>query len=192
MEGNRRFLTDAHPEGDISASRRMDLAREQHPFATLVGCSDSRVGPEFLFGAGLGDLFIVRAAGSLLDDYGFGSVMFALERLDVPLIMVLGHQNCGAVAAAVESVVSETPVEGAMAPLVDAIVPAVHEVSAGSDDDDVRRRVGHASIRRTVRALRESTEPSLRVALDTGAVGVVGAFYSLASGAVEIVDPLPG
>ncbi len=192
LEGNRHFLTDEHPSADISALRRLEVAREQHPFATLVGCSDSRVGPEFLFGTGLGELFIVRAAGSILDQYGFGSVIFSVELLQVPLIMVLGHQNCGAVAAAVNAVATNEPIEGAMGPLVQAIVPAVVEASGQPDDGDLARRAGYASIRRTVGALRRSTEPSLRNALDAGAIGVVGAYYSLASGAVEIVDPLDG
>lgn len=191
MEGNQRFLTDDHPEADVSVSRRMALAREQHPLATLIGCSDSRVGPEFLFGAGLGHLFIVREAGSILDAYGFGSVIFSVERLQVPLIMVLGHESCGAVAAAVDAVASGDPVTGAMGPLVNAIIPSVREAAAEPDDGDLPRRAGYASIRRTVRSLRESTEPSLRGALDAGAIGVVGAFYNLANGAVEIIDPLP-
>ncbi len=192
LEGNRRFLAGEHSQGDVSAARRLELAREQHPFATLVGCSDSRVGPEFLFGTGLGDLFIVRSAGALLDDVGLGSVVFAVANLQVPLIVVLGHERCGAVAAALDAVESGTRVDGAMGPLVDAIIPAVHEASVAPDDGDLARRAGHASIRRTVRALRDSRETSLRRALDAGEVGVVGAYYSLSTGVVEIVDPLDG
>lgn len=191
LEGNRRFLTDEHPAGDVSSARRLELAREQHPFATLVGCSDSRVGPEFLFGTGLGDLFIVRAAGSILDSYGFGSVVFSVGQLNVPLIMVLGHQRCGAVAAAVAAVEQGQRVQGALAPIVDELTPSVIEASDSSDGDgDLALRAGHASVRATVRSLRRTTDPVLRAALDAGTLGVVGAYYTLRSGAVEIVEPL--
>jgi len=91
VDGNRRFVADQNPVTDISTKRRLEIAKGQAPFAALVGCADSRVGPEHLFGAGLGELFIVRTAGNYVDDEGYGSLDNAVAELGVPLIVVVGH-----------------------------------------------------------------------------------------------------
>lgn len=194
LEGNRRFVADEEPIGDLSHERRLAVAREQRPFATLVGCSDSRVGPEQLFGTGLGDLFIVRSAGGVLSDLGLGSVEFGAGKLAVPLIIVLGHEQCGAVSAAVDQVTGTATFDGALATVVERIVPAViaaRDASSATGDDLVDVAV-HENVYRVVRSLRESQSQIMRDVLRSGRCAVVGAYYDLSSGRVEIIDGLDG
>lgn len=107
-EGNRRFLAGEHGQGMEDPKRRLAVAQRQAPFAVLVSCSDSRVPPEILFGCGLGELFIVRNAGNTVDTTALGSIEFAVVHLHVPLVVVMGHQRCGAVEAALGSVANGT------------------------------------------------------------------------------------
>jgi carbonic anhydrase len=125
VDGNEAFVADAPVPADLSRERRLALAEGQQPFATLVGCSDSRVGPEQLFGAGLGELFIVRTAGNNVDTAGMGSIEYSVAVLKVPLIVVLGHEKCGAVAAAADVVTKDTRFPGSIARMIEPIVPAV-------------------------------------------------------------------
>jgi len=192
MEGNRRFVADEEPMGDVSRERRLSVAREQHPFATLVGCSDSRVGPEQLFGVGLGDLFIVRSAGGVVDDVGVGSIEFAAAKLGVRLIVVLGHEACGAVTAAIDRDAGGDPRTGALGLVVDRIVPAVRrvrEVSTATGDELVDLAV-RENVNRTVAALRGSSSEILAEPIRSGHIGVVGAYYDLGTGGVEIINGL--
>lgn len=99
-EGNARFASDQPAASDIGSSRRLEVVKGQHPFAVIVTCADSRVPPEHIFSQGLGALFVVRIAGNIADPYVIGSVEYAVEHLHVPLVVVLGHEECGAVAAA--------------------------------------------------------------------------------------------
>ncbi len=99
-EGNAKFVADRPSAKDIRLSRRVELVKGQHPFAAVVTCSDSRVPPEHIFSQGLGDIFVVRIAGNIAEPYTVGSVEYAVEHLHVPLVVVLGHEKCGAVAAA--------------------------------------------------------------------------------------------
>jgi carbonic anhydrase len=99
-DGNGRFAADRLQGKDVGAARRKELAAGQHPFAIVLSCADSRVPPEILFDQGLGDLFVVRVAGNISEPYALGSIDYAVEHLHVPLIVVLGHEQCGAVAAA--------------------------------------------------------------------------------------------
>ncbi len=182
-EGNRRFLADEPPLGERSHDRRLAVARRQRPFAALVGCSDSRVGPETLFGTGLGDLFIVRSAGNSLDRLGLGSLVYAVQQLDVPLIVVLGHEQCGAVQAAIEAAESDALPHGAMAAVLAPIITSVKACCRGNAND-----VGRNNVARTVAALRCSGEPALADPLAAGRLGIAGAFYSMATGAVDFFD----
>src|SRR6185503_6013411 len=171
-----------HPRQD--PGRRTELATSQHPFAVILACSDSRVGPELLFDQGLGDLFVVREAGNVIDDHTLGSIEYAVEHLHSPLIVVLGHERCGAVAAARDTIAAKSQAEGHIASLVDAIRPAV-EATANQDAEATCK----ANICNVAHALKTS-EPLLQHMVEKGEVAVMGAYYDLDSGTVTFLpDP---
>ncbi len=187
--GNEGFLRDEPVLFDTSHERRMNLAAGQEPFATLIGCSDSRVGPELLFGAGLGELFIVRNAGNNIDTAGLGSVEYSVVALGVPLIVVLGHEKCGAVQAAAQLVTDDTQFPGAIGQMIEPIVPAVLAAQRGTDggdhSGDLVERAIEENVRRMVNRLKNYGEPTLMEPLMMGKLKIVGAVYSLATGEVR-------
>lgn len=171
LEGNRRFVagTPEHPRQD--AQRRAEQAEGQTPFAVILGCSDSRVPPEVVFDQGVGDLFVVRVAGNTAaDQLTLGSIEFGVSVLECPLLLVLGHEKCGAVTAAVDTIVKGQRPGGRLDTLVDPIAPAV-------EGPDVTRAVDE-NVRRQASTLA-STFPT---------AAVVGTVYSLATGGVSIVS----
>lgn len=180
IEGNRRHLSGEFTITQRLAERRQQVAKAQHPFAAILGCSDSRLPPEIVFDHSLGDLFVVRVAGNIVDMNGLASLEFAATQFGTPLIMVLGHARCGAVAAAL----AEAKVPGHIVSLVDAIKPAV-AMSKGQPGDPLDNAI-RANIRRTVEDLRTS-QPILGDLVKAGTLKVVGALYSLDTGKVEIV-----
>lgn len=188
-EGNRRFVTDAPVTADMTRQRRLALAQGQGPFAALIGCSDSRVGPEQLFGAGLGELFIVRTAGNYVDLAGLGSIEYAVGVLGVPLIVVMGHERCGAVSAAVDVITKNAQFPGSIGSMLEPILPAVVHAQAtlrrGVDLVDASVR---ANVSRVARRLRTASEPLLLDPIKAGRVRVVGATYDLDTGAVDFFD----
>jgi carbonic anhydrase len=189
MDGNRRFVKDEGNQSDISTRRRLQLAAGQGPFAALVGCADSRVGPEHLFGAGLGELFIVRTAGNYVDDAGFGSLAYAVAALGVPLIMVLGHERCGAVDAATKLLVNNEQLPPSLTRMVRPILPAVIDARAAHRaGDNLVEAAIHANVRHVTRTLRQSTDPLLADPLRAGKLMVVGAYYDLDTGKVDFFD----
>lgn len=188
MEGNRRFVADEENASDLSTRRRLALAKGQGPFAALVGCADSRVGPEHLFGAGLGELFIVRTAGNYVDDAGYGSLAYAVAALGVPLIVVLGHERCGAVDAATKLVVNNEQLPPSLTRMVQPILPAVVAARAAGTGGDLVDAAIHMNVRHVTRTLRQSTDPLLADPLRTGKLMVVGAYYDLDTGKVEFFD----
>jgi carbonic anhydrase len=170
LEGNRRFVAGAPEAPGRDADRRRQQAEGQTPFAVVVGCSDSRVPPEILFDQGIGDLFVVRVAGNVVvDEVTLGSIEFGVAILACPLVLVLGHEECGAVRAAVVAAADGEPSGAHLGALVDAVLPAV----TGDDVDAAVR----ANVRRQVALLKE-TFPQAEV---------VGARYALESGRVELV-----
>lgn len=188
-EGNRRFVSDVPNASDISRKARLAVAKGQGPFAALVGCADSRVGPEHLFGAGLGELFIVRTAGNYVDTAGLGSIQYAVGVLGVPLIVVLGHERCGAVAAAVDVVMKNAQLPGSIGSMVEPILPAV--IQARTDlkpGDDLVDASIRANVSRVAQRMRTTSEPSLLDPIKAGKVRVVGATYDLDTGAVDFFD----
>lgn len=189
IDGNRRFVADQNPVADISTKRRLEIAKSQAPFAVLVGCADSRVGPEHLFGGGLGELFIVRTAGNYVDDAGYGSIAYAIAALGTPLIVVLGHERCGAVDAATKLVVENSQLPPSLTRMVQPILPAVIDARAslGSKTDLVDHAI-HMNVRHVVRGLRETSDPIIAAPLKAGKVKVVGAYYDLDTGAVDFFD----
>ncbi|MBI3890344.1 MAG: carbonic anhydrase [Candidatus Wallbacteria bacterium] len=181
MAGNQRYVEArrAYPHQD--AELRARLAKGQHPIAVILGCADSRVPPELVFDEGLGDLFTVRLAGELPDDLSLGSIEYAVEHLGTRLIVVLGHQKCGAVDAAMHS----PSAPGHIQALLAAIQPAIQGASeAGHDALDAAVR---ANVRHVVAAL-EGDAPILAEAVKSGHVRIVGAEYELESGKIELLS----
>ena len=185
-EGNRAFVMEAPYRAAQGRERRLEIARSQTPFAVLVGCSDSRVPPELLFGRGLGELFIVRVAGNTVDQAALGSVEYAVAELGVPLIVVLGHERCGAVAAAIEVVERNAVLPGSIGEMVDPD-PARGAEGAGTGGRPSRpMRCG-----RTCCAWWPgcaSPDPCSWSRRTAGRLKVVGARYDLDDGAVHFFD----
>jgi len=182
VEGNKRFTTGQVTHPNQSAARRHDVAAAQKPFAIIVGCADSRVPPELVFDQGLGEVFVVRAAGEVIDDVGLGSIEFAVAKLGARLIVVLGHERCGAVEAALKG----GAVPGHIGVVVDAIKPAIS--SASSAPGDPLDNAIRDNVRAVVARLR-SSEPVLAPMVRDGSLRVVGAVYDLDTGVAQIVDP---
>lgn len=190
--GNERFVAGApeHPRQD--ADRRAQLAGGQTPVAALFGCADSRLGAEIIFDAGLGDLFVVRNAGQVVGDTVIGSLEFAVGELGIPLIVVLGHDSCGAVAAAIQSIDADSePQSFHLQRVIDMIVPSVKRahralgVQSGDDHALDPREVGRLHIEASVGALLERSV-LISEAVATGKLAVVGANYDLANGRVDV------
>ncbi|MCW3839962.1 carbonic anhydrase [Micromonospora yasonensis] len=186
--GNNRFVTGAprHPNQD--AGHRAAVADGQHPFAVIVGCSDSRLAAEIIFDRGLGDLFVVRTAGHTVGPEVLGSVEYAVTILGTPLVVVLGHDSCGAVQAARESVRTGTSPAGHLGALVDAVAPSLLR-AAREGVEDVNGIVD-IHIAQTVEAmLARSAVLAERVA--AGRCAVVGMSYRLSAGEVRTVAAVP-
>src|SRR5436190_5066815 len=181
-EGNGRYTSGNVQHPGQTTERRTELAKTQHPFAGIVCCSDSRVPPEIVFDQGLGDLFIVRVAGNVINDEGLGSIEYTVDHLGTRLILVLGHQRCGAVDAARETIAAKGKAPGHIESLVQAIKPAVE--ATAKDDLDATIK---ANVKNVVQALRSST-PILKAEVDSGKIQVIGGYYSLDTGAVTFLE----
>jgi len=182
IEGNRLFLEGRLPPVVNNAERRLQIAESQAPFAVLVSCSDSRVPPEALFGRGLGDLFIIRVAGNTLSQEGLGSIEYAVAELGVPLVVVLGHERCGAVSAALSVVKNFTTFPGAIGDMVAPILPAAIATQKDSGDwldNAVRRNVVNV-----VEKLKISGK-LIEDPIEAGRLKIVGARYDLDDGSVD-------
>jgi carbonic anhydrase len=187
MSGNQRFV-----EGRPDSPRRRPeeyglLATAQFPEAAIIACSDSRVPPEILFDQGVGDLFVIRVAGNVIADSGAvvkGSIEYAVAVLNVPLVMVLGHSNCGAVKAAIQMAASKEPLPGAIDGLVRLIKPAV-ERSAKLPGDKLTNAI-QANVELGVERLT-GLDPIVAEAVRGGKIKIVGATYDLATGRVKLL-----
>ena len=189
IKGNRDFVAGRPNGSDLSTRRRLALAKGQTPFAALIGCADSRVGPEHLLGAGLGELFIVRTAGNYVDSAGMGSIAYAVAALKVPLIVVMGHERCGAVDAALSMVERNAQLPPALSRMVEPILPAIISARAGlKPGENLLDACVSANVRRVVAELRESSDPILHDPIEKGLVRVVGARYDLDTGEVDFFD----
>ncbi|MFE1578611.1 carbonic anhydrase [Streptomyces fradiae] len=180
--GNRRWATRHQTHPHEAAGDRLLAVSEQHPFALVLGCIDSRVPPELVFDQGLGDLMTVRSAGCVLDEAVLGSVAYGVLELGIPLVMVLGHQSCGAVTAAVRADGTGEAQPAHIAYVTEQIRPAID-----------RTRTGPARVDATITAqtrlvtARLSAEPDLAARVGTGRLAVVGARYELSSQRVRTV-----
>lgn len=184
LEGNRRYVAGKNSADHRTAKRRAEVAKGQHPFAVIVGCSDSRVPPEILFDQGMGDLFVVRSAGNVIDDVAIGSIEYAVEHLGVQLVMVLGHEKCGAVDATLKG----GAVGGKLKSVVDAIKPAVEKAKAKgqtSHSCDLLCSSVKGNARLVAETLRKAS-PVLTEPIENGILRVVGAYYELENGLVSL------
>ncbi|MHB8126463.1 MAG: carbonic anhydrase [Desulfitobacteriaceae bacterium] len=181
VEGNERFTTGKVLNKDLSSARRTDLVKNgQHPFAIIVSCSDSRVPPELLFDEALGDLFVVRVAGNIITPVELGSIEYAVEHLKAPLVVVLGHEKCGAVTAAVQG--GEIP--GSINAIVEKIKPAVDNAkSSGATGDDLVEKSADLNVQNAL--LDISKSPIITHAVEAKHLQLIGAKYDLDSGATE-------
>nr|WP_285835881.1 carbonic anhydrase [Rothia sp. P100] len=184
LEGNERFVanTSSHPRQD--AARRAELVNGQHPFAAILGCGDSRLAAEIIFDLGLGDAFVVRTAGQVLDDAVLGSLEYSAAELEIPLIMVLGHDSCGAVTATRNSLISGTMPPGFIRNLVEGILPSV--ISPDLPDDATINEMVIEHTRQTAARIAEQSA-IIREAVEGGTVAVIGVFYHLSDGKAELV-----
>jgi len=187
LDGNERFIAGSpeHPRQDVE--RRALVAKGQEPHAALFGCSDSRLAAEIIFDKGIGDLFVVRNAGQVISSSVIGSLEYAVGVLGVPLIVVLGHDECGAVLAAIDSQGADaTPLPPHITNLISRIVPAVQRVATSSGLQDApqnvdSQEVGREHLRDTIAELIDSSE-LISDAIAAGTLAIVGANYRLLEG----------
>ena len=180
LDGNRAFVAAGAACARQSPARRGEVAATQHPLAIVVGCADSRVPPEAIFSQGIGDLFVIRVAGNIIDDAVLGSIEYAAEHLGVPLVIVLGHERCGAVQAALSAEPAHAHVD-ALVRRIRAAIEAAPKQPGDALDNAVR-----ANVAASVREVQAST-PVLAPLVQKGRLKVVGARYDLDTGAVELV-----
>lgn len=183
--GNAEYSRDAPFRGAEDRNRRTEIAKGQHPFAIVVGCADSRVPPELLFARGLGEIFVIRVAGNTIDPITQGSIEYAVDHLGVPLILVLGHERCGAVAAAVEVVEKNAVFPGSIGAMVDPIIPAV--LSVRDSQGDLVANSVRANVTRVIQGLRASSQIAQH-ALGAGELKIVGGVYDLDDGVVDFFE----
>jgi len=183
VAGNTRFVSGALTHPHQNGARLAETLSGQHPFVVIFGCSDSRVAPEVVFDQGIGDVFTIRAAGQVPDSAGLGSIEYSVAELKVPLLVVLGHEKCGAVAAAVEKFKHGTTFPGDIEVLAAAILPAVKAVShlPGDNLDNAVRE----NVKLVVQKMKSS--PILGAAYEAKTLKIVGAYYGLTTGKVEII-----
>ena len=184
IAGNQRYLAGAPQRPNQTVNRRQEQVESQHPIAAVLGCADSRVSPEILFDQGIGDIFTVRVAGNVVDDVVENSLEFAVEQLSVPLIVVLGHQNCGAIQSTVAALAAGEDVSHHSNSLVQAIAPVAR--SAARREGDPVENATRDNIFLSVDRLRTAGDLSRHVA--SGSLQIVGAYYHLDTGEVEFLE----
>lgn len=202
LAGNDRFVRGEMEHPSQGAVDRAELRAAQNPFAVVFGCSDSRVAAEIIFDRGLGDLFVVRTAGHVVDTTVLGSIEYGVDVLNAPLVVVLGHDSCGAVAAAADALATGRMPGGFVRALVDRVIPSIVHLperdaaAAGEQDDaDAGRAdllpspavLGHEHVRHTVRML-QGYSAGLSAAVAEGRCAVVGLEYALHEGKVRLVE----
>ena len=183
--GNERFVAGEYSHPHQDAARRDSLTGGQTPFAVFFGCADSRVAAEIIFDRGLGDLFVVRTAGHVIDPGVLGSIEFGVAVLDIPLVVILGHDSCGAVSATVNAVRDGVLPGGYIRDIVERVTPSVLAArQAGMSTPD---EIEAEHVRHTLRLLTERSR-LIGDRVDSGRLAVVGATYNLSDGRARIVD----
>ncbi len=197
-DGNARFVAHALGVADVvNHTRFADLAYAQHPFAVILGCSDSRVPAELVFDQGLGELFVIRVAGNIAAESQIGSVEYAVTQLGTPLVVVLGHTNCGAVTATVEALTARSRhgseddnesdnIKGIVEFIRPSVEPLLGDHDGGGDQSCLVEKAVRANVYATVRGLQQNSR-IISDRVDNGALRVVGAEYSLENGEVAFL-----
>lgn len=184
LEGNKRFLSGELAKKDMGDNRRQELTKGQQPFATVLSCSDSRVAPELIFDQGLGDIFIVRVAGNVVEPTTLGSIEYGAEHLHTPLLVILGHESCGAVKATLEA---KGRPEGNIGAILKKIMPAVNKAKkAGKEKEETLNMAIQENVKNTYKEVMKSKIVSELV--HEGKLQVVAAEYYLGTGKVEMID----
>lgn len=183
IEGNARFRRGEFHFPPAPQETLADLVKGQQPYATILGCADSRVPPELIFDAGLGELFVVRVAGNVLSAEVAGSLQYAGVHLHTPLVVVLGHEGCGAVAAALETKLHGARQHSRIQMLVDNLLPALENVDPRADPQAQLAQAVEANVRWTIAQILDSPEGRARLA--EGRMRLVGAIYEIATGRVR-------
>ena len=187
MEGNQRFLRGQARSAAFRREPLADLAKAQRPYATILGCSDSRVPPEWLFDTGLGEVFVVRVAGNSLSTEVAGSLQYAGSHLQTPLFVILGHEGCGAISAALATKHEAEQFRSRVQLLLASIVPGLPELDAQLSPEEQLSRAVEGNVRWTVRQILDSPEGQARVA--EGRMKIVGAVYEIETGSVRFLPP---
>lgn len=178
VQGNERYVNSATVCHEDWSAKRMALVEGQKPFAVIVACSDSRVPPEIVFDQTLGDLFIVRVAGNVVDDFAMGSVEYGVSVLGAGLVVVLGHSNCGAVDAALKGMKFDNHIQE----VLNEIRPAIKEFKEGSQlEKAIKANV------KSVEGMLRSSKQVLAELVEKGSLQIVGGYYDLATGKVEFL-----
>ena len=185
-EGNARFVSGQARFPTVQKEVLADLAKGQQPYATILGCSDSRVPPELVFDAGFGELFVIRVAGNVLGPSIAGTLQYAGVHLHTPLFIVLGHEGCGAVKAAVDSKFHGARHQSRITFLLKNIVPALDDVDPTLTPESLLNAAVEANVRWTIQSLLDSPEGKARAA--QGDVKLVGAVYDLHTGCVRFLE----
>ena len=183
--GNERFVRGRARFPTVRKEVLAELAKGQQPYATIVGCSDSRVPPELLFDAGFGELFIVRVAGNVISPEVMGTLQYAAVHLHTPLFVVLGHEGCGAVQAALAAKFEGARERRRIALLLKRILPGLRDLRPGRGADAQMKAAVEANVRWSIRQLRETPEGKARMA--EGVLKLVGAVYELKTGRVRFL-----
>ena len=186
IDGNGRFVKGEARFPGLSRDSMAQLSRGQQPFATILGCSDSRVPPELIFDAGLGELFVVRVAGNVLSQEVAGSLQYAGAHLRTPLFVILGHEGCGAVQAALETKYQGVQQRARIQLLVDSILPALTDIDPELPLAQQLTKAVESNVRWTMRTILESPEGQVR--LPEGRMKLVGAIYEIQTGRVRWLD----
>ena len=187
VDGNRRFCRGEARRDPFRRETLAELAKAQQPYATILGCSDSRVPPEWIFDAGLGELFVVRVAGNILSPEIAGSLQYAGAHLQTPLFVVLGHEGCGAVGAALATKLGGEQFRSRVQLLVESIVPGLPELDLQISRQELLSRAVESNVRWTVRRILDSPEGQASVA--EGRAKIVGAVYEIETGLVRFLPP---
>lgn len=194
MEGNRQFVAGQYREQEMSAEQRSQMAEGQSPFAIILGCSDSRVPVEVIFNQGFGDLFVIRVAGNIVAPSQIGSIEFAAEAFGTPLVVVLGHSNCGAVKATLDTLRNPGGSQSRnLRSIVDRVRPAVAALintDLANDPEKLTAAAVRSNVCVAAGSLRHGSE-ILEQLVQSGKLLVVGAEYSLETGEVNFFDGVP-
>ncbi|WP_089240218.1 carbonic anhydrase [Belliella buryatensis] len=188
LEGNERFSEDHPLHPDQTLNRLRDLSVGQHPLAAIVSCSDSRVPPELVFDQGLGDLFVIRNAGNIVGDYEIGSLEYAIEHLEVPLVIILGHTKCGAIGAFVDHDHDHTHhYSEYIQKIIDFIDAEEEEKALPRDIPDFYEKAIEANVMHGIHELKNKV-PMVNHLIEARKLKIVGAVYDVETGKVSILE----